>query len=179
MEESSRWLDFHESQFRGLARPFALRLMDIEGGLTPEMAERPKVRRYYFPTASLEKNPTWRETINSLRAPRRRERGYWVHGMPDVRCVLVVFEDPGVPPARPASFRCERRSQSRGTCAYASGTPDQSVALLVTLPVTGFCLPRSLPCLPDPDGKARCLPFPTLAGDSAYTAIRPRGCTKT
>ena len=94
MEESSRWLDFRESQFRA-SLDCALRLMEIEGGLTPESVERPKARRYFFPTASLEKNPTWRETINSLRAPRRRreELGAWY-----ARCPVrpVVFEDPGV-----------------------------------------------------------------------------------
>ena len=90
---ASRWLDFRESQFRA-ALDCSLRLMEIEGGLTPEPTERPKARRYYFPTASLEKNPTWRETLNSLRAPRRRgeDLGSWY-----ARCPIrpIVFEDPG------------------------------------------------------------------------------------
>ena len=94
MEESRRWLDFRESQFRA-ALDCSLRLMEIEGGLTPEPTERPKARRYFFPTTSLEKNPTWRETLNSLRAPRRRgeDLGSWY-----ARCPIrpIVFEDPGV-----------------------------------------------------------------------------------
>jgi hypothetical protein len=94
MEESRHWLDFRETQFRA-ALDCALRLMEIEGGLTPEPTERPKARRYLFPTGSLEKNPTWRETINSLRSPRRRgeDLGSW-----QARCPIrpIVFEDPGV-----------------------------------------------------------------------------------
>ena len=69
--------------------------MEIEGGLTPEPTERPRARRYVFPTTSLEKNPTWRETLNSLRAPRRRgeDFGSWY-----ARCPVrpIVFEDPGI-----------------------------------------------------------------------------------
>ena len=149
MEESSRWLDFRESQFRA-SLDCALRLMDIEGGLTPEPVERPRARQYHFPTASLEKNPTWRETINSLRAPRRRreELGEWY-----ARCPVrpIVFEDPGVYQlGQPVSGA--NGEVSGGTRAHASGTPDQP-SLAVPVPVAGFCLPRSLPCLPDPDGR--------------------------
>ncbi len=94
MEESRHWLDFRESQFRA-ALDCSLRLMEIEGGLTPEPTERSKARRYFLPTASLEKNPTWRETLNSLRAPRRRgeDLGAWY-----ARCPIrpIVFEDPGL-----------------------------------------------------------------------------------
>ncbi|WP_406694811.1 DISARM system SNF2-like helicase DrmD [Singulisphaera sp. Ch08] len=94
MEESRRWLDFRETQFRA-ALDCALRLMEIEGGLTPEPTERPKARSYLFPTSSLEKNPTWRETINSLRSPRRRGEDF---GSWQARCPIrpIVFEDPGV-----------------------------------------------------------------------------------
>ena len=94
MEESRHWLDFRESQFRA-ALDCSLRLMEIEGGLTAEPTERDKARRYFFPATSLEKNPTWRETLNSLRAPRRRgeDLGSWY-----ARCPIrpIVFEDPGV-----------------------------------------------------------------------------------
>ena len=93
-EESRRWLDFRDAQFRA-ALDCSLRLMDIEGGLTPEPLERKKARRYEFPTASLERNPSWRETLNSLRAPRRKgeDFGAWY-----ARCPIrsIVFEDPGV-----------------------------------------------------------------------------------
>ena len=93
-EESRRWLDLRESQFRA-ALDCSLRLMEVEGGLTPERTERPKARRYFLPTTSLEKNPTWRETLNSLRAPRRRgeDLGSWY-----ARCPIrpIVFEDPGL-----------------------------------------------------------------------------------
>jgi Helicase conserved C-terminal domain len=94
MEESRHWLDFRESQFRA-ALDCSLRLMEIGGGLTAEPTERDKARRYFFPATSLEKNPTWRETLNSLRAPRRRgeDLGSWY-----ARCPIrpIVFEDPGV-----------------------------------------------------------------------------------
>ena len=94
MEESRQWLDFREAQFRA-AIDCSLRLMDIEGGLAPEPTERPKARRYMFPTAPLEKNPTWRETLNSLRSPRRKgeEISTWYN-----RCPIrpIVFEDPGL-----------------------------------------------------------------------------------
>jgi SNF2 family DNA or RNA helicase len=94
MEESKTWLDFREAQFRA-SLDCALKLMEIEGGLKPEPLERPKARRFHFPTASLEKNPTWRETINSLRSPRRRgeDIGSWY-----ARCPVrpIVFEDPGI-----------------------------------------------------------------------------------
>jgi hypothetical protein len=94
MEESSRWLDFRESQFRA-ALDCSLRLMEIDGGLTPERNERTKARRYYFPVTAIEKNPTWRETVNSLRAPRRAGEDY---GSWYARCPIrpIVFEDPGV-----------------------------------------------------------------------------------
>ena len=95
-EESKRWLDFRDTQFRA-ALDCSLRLMEIEGGLTPEPFERTRARRYEFPTASLERNPSWRETLNSLRAPRRRgeDFGAWY-----ARCPIrpIVFEDPGVTP---------------------------------------------------------------------------------
>ena len=39
-EESKRWLDFRDTQFRA-ALDCSLRLMEIEGGLTPEPLERP------------------------------------------------------------------------------------------------------------------------------------------
>ena len=91
-EESRRWLDFRDAQFRA-ALDCSLRLMEIEGGLTPEPLERKKARRYEFPTASLERNPSWRETLNSLRAPRRKgeDFGAWY-----ARCPIrpIVFEDP-------------------------------------------------------------------------------------
>jgi SNF2 family DNA or RNA helicase len=93
-EESKSWLDFHQNEFRA-ALDSALRLMDIEGGLMPESLERPKARRYAFPTASLERNPSWRETLNSLRSPRRKGENYsaWYN-----RCPIrpIIFEDPGV-----------------------------------------------------------------------------------
>jgi len=93
-EESRRWLDFRDAQFRA-ALDCSLRLMDIEGGLTPEPLERKKARRYEFPTASLERNPSWRETLNSLRAPRRKGEDF---GAWHARCPIrpIVFEDPGV-----------------------------------------------------------------------------------
>ena len=91
-EESKRWLDFRDAQFRA-ALDCSLRLMEIEGGLTPEPLERKKARRYEFPTASLERNPSWRETLNILRAPRRKgeDFGAWY-----ARCPIrpIVFEDP-------------------------------------------------------------------------------------
>ena len=73
--------------------------MDIEGGLTPEPLERPSGHGgTSFPTASLERNPSWRETLNSLRAPRRRgeDFGAWY-----AQCPIrpIVFEDPGVTPS--------------------------------------------------------------------------------
>ena len=49
LEESRRWLGFRDIQFRA-ALDCSLRLMDIEGGLTPEPLERPRARRYVFPT---------------------------------------------------------------------------------------------------------------------------------
>src|SRR5205807_2290667 len=54
-------------------------------------------RRYFFPTASLERNPSWRETLNSLRAPRRRGEDF---GAWHARCPIrpIVFEDPGLVP---------------------------------------------------------------------------------
>jgi len=95
-EESRLWLDFRESQFRA-ALDGSLRLMAIDGGLTPEPTERPTARRYHFPTASLERNPSWRETLNSLRSPRRRGEDFssWY-----ARCPIrpIVFEDPGITP---------------------------------------------------------------------------------
>ena len=93
-EESRRWLDFRDTEFRA-ALDCSLRLMDIEGGLTAESFERKKARRYEFPTASLERKSSWRETLNSLRSPRRRgeDFGAWY-----ARCPIrpIVFEDPGV-----------------------------------------------------------------------------------
>jgi ERCC4-related helicase len=95
-EESKRWLDFRDTEFRA-ALDCSLRLMDIEGGLTPEPLERPTARRYEFPTASFERNSSWRETLNSLRAPRRKgeDFGAWY-----ARCPIrsIVFEDPEVTP---------------------------------------------------------------------------------
>jgi ERCC4-related helicase len=93
-EESKRWLDFRDAQFRA-ALDCSLRLMEIEGGLTPEPLERPTARRYEFPTASLERNPSWRETLDSLRAPRRKGEDF---GAWSARCPIrpIVFEDPGV-----------------------------------------------------------------------------------
>ena len=109
MEESRRWLDFRETQFRA-ALDCSLRLMEIEGGLTPEPTERPKARRYVFPTTSLEKNPTWRETLNSLRAPRRRgeDLGSWY-----ARCPIrpIVFEDPGVTQLGEPTSESDRESR--------------------------------------------------------------------
>jgi len=108
MEESRRWLAFHESQFRA-ALDCSLRLMEIEGGLTPEATERPEARRYFFPTASLEKNPTWRETLNSLRAPRRRgeDLGSWYARSP-IR--PIVFEDPGLRDLGESTLGADRES---------------------------------------------------------------------
>ncbi len=92
MERSKAWLAFSESQFRA-ALDCSLRLMEIESGLRPEPVERPRARRYFFPTESLERNPSWRETLNSLRAPRHRgeDLGVW-----HARCPIrpIVFEDP-------------------------------------------------------------------------------------
>ena len=97
-EESRQWLDFRDAQFRA-ALDCSLRLRDIEGGLAPEAAERPRARRYRFPTESLERNPSWRETLNSLRGPRRRgeEYGAWL-----ARCPIrpIVFESPEVIPTQ-------------------------------------------------------------------------------
>ena len=92
MEQSKAWLGFSDAQFRA-ALDSALRLWDIEGGLRPEPLERPRARRYYFPTESLERNPSWRETLNSLRAPRHRREGF---GEWYARCPIrpIVFEDP-------------------------------------------------------------------------------------
>jgi hypothetical protein len=107
-EESRRWLDLRESQFRA-ALDCSLRLMEVEGGLTPERTERPKARRYFLPTSSLEKNPTWRETLNSLRAPRRRgeDLGSWY-----ARCPIrpIVFEDPGLTHLGEPTPRADRES---------------------------------------------------------------------
>ena len=93
-EESRNWLEFRHEQFRA-ALNCSLRLMEIDGGLIPE-EERSQARRYQLPVASLEQNPSWWETLNSLRAPRRRGEsvGDW-----QARCPIrpVVFEDPGVP----------------------------------------------------------------------------------
>jgi hypothetical protein len=93
-EASKTWLDFREAQFRA-ALDCALRLMDIEGGLKAETLERPHARRYEFPTASLERNPSWRATLNSLRRPRRRGEafGEWF-----ARCPIrpIVFEEADV-----------------------------------------------------------------------------------
>ena len=44
MEQSKAWLAFSESQFRA-ALDCSLRLLDIEGGLRPEVFERPRARR--------------------------------------------------------------------------------------------------------------------------------------
>jgi hypothetical protein len=69
--------------------------MHIEGGLTPEATERPRARRYTLPIEALDRNPSWRETLNSLRSPRRRREtfGEWHR-----RCPIrpIVFEDPGL-----------------------------------------------------------------------------------
>ena len=93
-ERSRQWLGFRDREFRA-AIDCSLRLMEIEGGLTPETAERTRARRYWFPTEALERNPSWRETLNSLRSPRRRNEPFaaWY-----ARCPIrpIVFEDPGL-----------------------------------------------------------------------------------
>ncbi len=93
-EKSRNWLGFRDREFRA-ALDCSLRLMDVEGGLQPEPTERNRARRYRVPTEALEHNPSWRETLNSLRAPRRRKESLadWY-----ARCPIrpIVFEDPGL-----------------------------------------------------------------------------------
>jgi hypothetical protein len=110
MEQSKAWLAFSESQFRA-ALDCSLRLLDIEGGLNPEALERPRARRYFFPTDALERNPSWRETLNSLRAPRHRgeDLGAW-----HARCPIrpIVFEDPWEVPLGSIEREPDRRSRT-------------------------------------------------------------------
>jgi len=109
MEQSKAWLGFSDAQFRA-ALDCSLRLLEIEGGLRPEALERPRARRYYFPTHALERNPSWRETLNSLRSPRHRgeEFGAWY-----ARCPIrpIVFEDPWEAPLGSLEREPDRESR--------------------------------------------------------------------
>jgi hypothetical protein len=116
-EESKRWLDFRETQFRA-ALDCSLRLMEIEGGLTAEPLEREKARRYEFPTASLERNPSWRESSTACEHLGARAR-ILAHGMPAARSVRLSSKTPTLHrSANPTSSR----GSSQFICTWNTGS---------------------------------------------------------
>jgi hypothetical protein len=94
LEESREWVGLEEDHFRA-ALSCALELMGADP-LRPLAAEGAAGRRCCFPALDLRAgaDPTWADTLDTLRAPRRREQTFW-EWRRESPIRPVVFEDPG------------------------------------------------------------------------------------
>lgn len=97
LEESKEWIGLEEGHFRS-AISCALELMGAQPlnalSNTPEW-DRP-LERFQFPSLDQRPgaDPTWADTMDTLRIPRRREQKPW-EWRRDSPIRPVVFEDPG------------------------------------------------------------------------------------
>jgi SNF2 family DNA or RNA helicase len=97
LEASKKWIALSEDHFRS-AISCALRLVGSEP-LRPvpdsEDWERP-VSRFEFPALDQREgaDPTWAETMDTLRAPRKRDQKWW-EWRRESPIRPVIFEDPG------------------------------------------------------------------------------------
>ena len=172
MEESRRWLDFRETQFRA-ALDCSLRLMDIEGGLTPEPIERPRARRYFFPTTRWSGTPRGARPSIACAAPAAAAR-ISAPGMlvPDPADRL---RGPGRSPSS-AAETADRPGIPDRTGPHAPGAPDQPAAPW-PVPVARASSTTTSREPAWPRRRARCR-WSTCSAGSASTGSTRHDCTR-
>jgi SNF2 family DNA or RNA helicase len=97
LEDSKKWINLDEEQFR-LAISSALRLMGAESikSIANNGDGQHTIQRFEFPALDQRKgaDPTWAETMDSLRAPREKDQSFW-EWRRESPIRPVVFEDTG------------------------------------------------------------------------------------
>ncbi len=94
IEDSREWVGFKEEQF-GAALSSALEVLKAEP-LKPDGEGAAGPQRFVFPAldARTGADPTWADTLDALRVPRRRDQKLW-EWRREAPLRPVVFDDPG------------------------------------------------------------------------------------
>jgi ERCC4-related helicase len=93
LEKSRNHLQFKEEHFR-LAISCGLQILGAEPLKMSREKDGSDPARFTFPALDQRRDPTWAETMDTLRAPRKREEKFW-EWRNNSRIRPVVFDDPG------------------------------------------------------------------------------------